>query len=84
MDQWLRFGLGKSWWDWVCVRGVCVCLGCGGVGGVGGEWIRGWVLGWGKCGDVFVVNLDSLCRWQVHVSVYCAWWIPAHLRCTQC
>ena len=30
------------------------------------------------------MSLDSLCRWQVHVSVYCAWRIPAHLRCTQC
>ena len=30
------------------------------------------------------VSLDSLCRWQVQVSVYCAWRIPAHLRCTQC
>ena len=28
--------------------------------------------------------LDPLCRWQVQVSVYCAWRIPAHLRCTQC
>ena len=27
---------------------------------------------------------DSLCRWQVQVSVYYAWWIPTHLRCTQC
>ena len=27
---------------------------------------------------------DSLCRWQVHVSVYCARRIPAHLWCTQC
>ena len=26
---------------------------------------------------------DSLCRWQVQVSVYCARRIPAHLRCTQ-
>ena len=25
-----------------------------------------------------------MCRWQVEVSVYCAWRIPAHLRCTQC
>ena len=25
-----------------------------------------------------------MCRWPVHVSVYCAWRIPAHLRCTQC
>ena len=30
------------------------------------------------------MSLDSLCRWQVQVSVYCAWRIPAHLRCTQC
>ena len=30
------------------------------------------------------VSLDYLCRWQVQVSVYCAWRIPAHLRCTQC
>ena len=29
------------------------------------------------------MSLDSLCRWQVQVSVYCAWRIPAHLRCTQ-
>ena len=30
------------------------------------------------------MSLDFLCRWQVQVSVYCAWRIPAHLRCTQC
>ena len=30
------------------------------------------------------MSLDSLCRWQVQLSVYCALWIPAHLRCTQC
>ena len=30
------------------------------------------------------MSLDPLCRWQVQVSVYCAWRIPAHLRCTQC
>ena len=28
---------------------------------------------------VRVVSLDSLCRRQIHVSVYCAWQIPAHL-----
>ena len=28
--------------------------------------------------------MDYLCRWQVQVSVYCAWRIPAQLRCTQC
>ena len=30
------------------------------------------------------MSLDYLCRWQVQVPVYCAWWIHAHLRCTQC
>ena len=30
------------------------------------------------------MSLDSLGRWQVQVSVYCAWRIPAYLRCTQC
>ena len=30
------------------------------------------------------MSLDYLCRWQFQVSVYCAWRIPAHLRCTQC
>ena len=30
------------------------------------------------------MSLDSLSRWPVQVSVYCAWRIPAHLRCTQC
>ena len=37
--------------------------------------------GWGR--GLRVVGLDSLCRWQVQVSVYCAWRIPAHRRCTQ-
>ena len=40
--------------------------------------------GWGGVMSVCVVSLDSLCGWQVQVSVYCARWIPAHLRCTQC
>ena len=30
------------------------------------------------------MSLDSLCRWQVQVSVYCARRIPAHLRGTEC
>ena len=30
------------------------------------------------------VSLDSLCRWQVQLSIYCARRIPAHLRCTKC
>ena len=42
-------------------------------------WARVW-----EDGVVCVVSLDSLCRCQVHVSVYCARRIPAHLRCTQC
>ena len=41
----------------------------------------GWLGGVMSMG---VVNLNYLCRWQVHVSVYCARWIPSHLRCTQC
>ena len=27
--------------------------------------------GSGRVGGVIVVSLDSLCRWQVHVSVFC-------------
>ena len=34
--------------------------------------------------SVCVVSLDSFCRGQVHVSLYCAMRIPAHCRCTQC
>ena len=34
--------------------------------------------------SVCVVSLDSLCRGQVQVSVYCVRRIPAHLRCTHC
>ena len=41
------------------------------------QGLEGW-------GSVVCMSLDSLCRWQVQVSVYCAWRIPAHLRCTQC
>ena len=40
--------------------------------------------GLGVCGGVLsvcVVILDSLCRRQVQVSVYCARRISAHLRC---
>ena len=68
----------------------------GSVGHVSVFWLRwcGWCrwgvgrgLGqWsGAVGWCYVcVSLDSLCRWQFQVSVYCAWRIPAHLRCTQC
>ena len=36
--------------------------------------------------SVFWLRCESgfTCRWQVQVYVYCAWRIPAHLRCTQC
>ena len=57
-----------------------MCLGCGGV------CVSGWLgLGSGRVGCVMtvcVVNLDSLWRWQVQVSVYCAWRIPGHFMCT--
>ena len=63
----------------------------GSVGHVSVFWLRGWGVGRGlgqgsgAVGWCYVcVSLDSLCRWQVQVSVYCAWRIPAHLRCTQC
>ena len=46
---------------------------------------RGFGPGSGAVGwCYFCVSLDSLCSWQVQVSVYCAWRIPAHRRCTQC
>ena len=55
------------------------------MGGVGREWIGGLDQGLeGLSGVISVLSLDSLCRWQVHVSVYCARRIPAHLTCTQC
>ena len=65
---------------------MCLCFGCGGVGGVGGCVGKGLGPGSGGVGwcYVCVVSLDSLCRWQVQVSVCGAWRIPAHLRCTQC
>ena len=64
------------------VLDMCLCFGCGGVDGVGGEWVGGADQSREWC--YVCVSLDSLCKWQVQVSVYCAWWIPAHLRCTQC
>ena len=81
--EWMRrLGLGftnpaETWkvldvcvfWLWWC--GWCM-------------WGWGRVLGPGSCGVggcYFYVSLVSLCRWQDQVSVYCAWWIPAHLRC---
>ena len=60
----------------------------GSVGRVSVFWLRlcVWavsrVLGPGSGG--VVLCLDSLCRWQLQISVYCSLWIPAHLRFTQC
>ena len=74
---------GGTWGKW----DMCLCFGCNGVGGVGGEWVGGLgqgLGGWGGVMSLCVVSLDSLCRWQLQVSVYCARRIPAHLRCTQC
>ena len=46
---------------------------------------RGFGSGSGEVGWCYVcVSLDSLCRWQVQVSVYCARWIPAHLSFLSC
>ena len=63
-----------------------LCLGCGGMGGAGG-CVGGLEQGMQECGgvmSVWVVSLDSLCRWHVQISVHCASRIPVHLRCTQC
>ena len=43
------------------------------------QGLEGWVV---LC--LCELCLDFRCRWKVQVSVYCAWRIPAHLRCTQC
>ena len=78
--DWMR-GLGFT--NPVGTGGVLnVCLGCSGVGGkVVGSLDQG-LEGWGWV--MYDVSPDYLCRWQVQVSVHCAWRIPAHLRCTQC
>ena len=57
------------------VLDVCLCLGSGGVGRGLDQGLEGW-------GGVMTVSRDSLCRWQVQVSVYGARRIPAHLRFT--
>ena len=85
-DEWMR-ELGLGFTKPVGTGGVldvCLCFVCG---GVVGEWVecKGLGPGSGAVGWCYVgVSLDYLCRWQFHVSVYCAWRIPAHLRCTQC
>ena len=65
---------------------------CGNRGSVGRvsvfglrRWGGGRGIGPGSEGVVLCLwSPDSLCRWQVHVSVYCAREIPAHLMFTQC
>ena len=82
----LGFGFTNSGGTWV-KWDMCLWYGCGGVGGVGEEWVGGLDQGLGGwCGvmSVCVVSLDSLYRWQVQVSVYCARRIPVYLWCTQC
>ena len=85
VGEWMR-GLDLGFTNPVGTGGVldvCLCFGCGGVGGGLGAWTRIWRGGWCYV-CVRCECLDSLCRWKVQVSVYCSWWIPAHLRCTQC
>ena len=79
MDERIGFGLYQS------------CGNRGSVGHVSAFWLWwcGWGVGRGLGGvggvmSVCVVSLDYLCRWQVQVSVYCAWHTAAPLRCTQC
>ena len=85
MGSRIGFGLYKSCENRGRVLGMCLCLGCGSVGDVGREWVGAWTRV-RRAGVMSVrdVSLDSLCRWQVQVSVYCAWRIHAHIRCTQC
>ena len=93
------FGSGRCVWrggEWMRELGLGFTnhLGAGGsVGHVSVFWLQwcGWGVGRGlgqgsgAVGWCYVyVSLDYLCRWQVQVSVDCAWRIPAHLRCTQC
>ena len=67
-EGWIR-GLGLGFNNHVGTGGALdVCL-CFSCGGVGAELVGG---------------LDSLCRWHIQVSVYCARRIPTNLRCIQC
>ena len=70
-------GLGLGFTNHVGTGGVLdICL-------FGLRWCR-WGGAWRSVMYVRVESPDSLCRWQVQVSVYCSWRIPAHLRYTQC
>ena len=68
----LMRGLGLGFTNPVGTGGVldvCLCFGCG---GVGREWVGGLDPGSEAVGWCYVcVSVDSLCRWQVQVSVYC-------------
>ena len=83
VDERIGFGLYQSSGDRGSVGHVSViwlrwCR--WGVGrGLGhGSGVVGWCYVCVRC------ESGTLCRWQVQVSVYCAWRIPAHLKCTQC
>ena len=70
----------------VCGPGRCVVVSAGHeyVGGTRGMR-SGFGPGSGRVGWCYsCVSLDYLCRLQVHVSVYCAMRIHAHLKCIQC
>ena len=72
-DKRIGFGLYQSCWN----RGSVARL-------FGLRWCQR-VSGWGLLSYVCVcLSLDSLCIWQVRVSLYCARRMPAYLRCTQC
>ena len=92
-----RGGVGGEGGEWMRELGLGLYQSSGDRGSVGHVsvfWLRWcgwcrWRVGrgrerWGGVMSVRGVSLDSLCRWKVQVSVYCAWRIPAHLRCTQC
>ena len=83
MDERIGFGLYQSCGNRMSVGRVSLLQWCGWY-----MWGVGWCLDQGLEGWCFVcvrvVSPDSLCRWQVHESVYCAGLIHVHLMCTKC
>ena len=82
VDKRIGYGFNQSCGNrrsvgWAFVFGLLWCGRVSGVGGLSRVWRGGMVLCLSEL-------KDSLSRWRVQVSVYCAWWIPAHLRCTKC